>query len=225
MEESLLPETAMLRRSCANLTAFFATTLVAAAALAQDGFYGGYADSRLNLQSGAGPYTAWSKLAPVAKEDAAGSSLLFGGYRWREHFAVEAALSGLSGGRAPGLRLDPTALLPGAPAAAAADARPQAWNVDVFTNWSVQPALALYGRLGYGYSDPKLIGTPSSGTDTAKRNPRDGFNVGFGLRYDMTQSLGLRLEYARYGLPRFGAELGAPPPESDQLSIGVQYRF
>jgi opacity protein-like surface antigen len=215
----------MLRRSCITVTAILASTLVGVSAFAQDGFYGGYTDSRLNLQSGAGPYTPWSKLAPVAKEDAAGASLLFGGYRWRDHFAVEAALTGLSGGRAPGLRLDPTALLPGAPGVASADPRPQAWNVDVFTNWSVQPAFALYGRLGYGYSDPKLIATSSGSGDSAKRNTRDGFNVGFGLRYDMTQSLGLRLEYARYGLPRFGAELGAPLPESDQLSIGVQYRF
>ena len=58
------------------------------------------------------------------------------------------------------------------------------------------------------------------------RKSRDGFNYGVGLRYDMNQSLGLRLEWSRFA--RIGSEntyAATLPPEVDQLSIGVQYRF
>ena len=49
-------------------------------------------------------------------------------------------------------------------------------------------------------------------------------NYGVGLRYDVTHSLGLRVEYARFG--RFAGEMiGNGLPDSDQVSIGVQYRF
>jgi hypothetical protein len=41
----------------------------------------------------------------------------------------------------------------------------------------------------------------------------------------MTQSLGLRLEYSRFG--RFAGESAASGllPESDQVTVGVQFRF
>ena len=48
-------------------------------------------------------------------------------------------------------------------------------------------------------------------------------NVGVGLRYDMNPSLGLRVEYARFG--RFAGELTSSLPETDQVTFGVQLRF
>ena len=46
-----------------------------------------------------------------------------------------------------------------------------------------------------------------------------------GLRYDVTHSLGLRVEYARFG--RFAGEtpLSGGMPDTDQLTIGVQFKF
>ena len=51
----------------------------------------------------------------------------------------------------------------------------------------------------------------------------EGINYGLGLRYDVTHSLGLRVEYARFG--RFTGETLGGLPEADQVSIGVQFRF
>ena len=90
----------------------------------------------------------------------------------------------------------------------------------MFTSWTFYRSLALYGRVGYGQSET----LPALGTITVDRTrPRDGMNVGVGLRYDMNSSLGLRVEYARFG--RFAGEIGTGLPETDQVSFGVQLRF
>ncbi len=39
----------------------------------------------------------------------------------------------------------------------------------------------------------------------------------------MSPALGLRLEYGRFG--RFAGEIGTSLPETDQVSVGVQFRF
>lgn len=200
--------------------------LWAGVAFAQNGFYGGYADRQQQLHGGPAPGTAWSKLAPVAKEEAAGGTLLYGGYRFREAFAVEAALSSLQTSSSLGLRLDPRSLLPGAAKALGGEQRPQSWSLDVFTQWAIQPALSLYGRLGYGSGDGRLLsGASASAEAGTRRSGREGFNYGIGLHYDLGRTLGLRLEYARYGFTLPGGELSKGLPESDQLAIGVQYRF
>jgi len=43
------------------------------------------------------------------------------------------------------------------------------------------------------------------------------------FRYDMNPALGLRLEYGRFG--RFAGEVPSGPPESEQVSVGLQLRF
>ena len=48
-------------------------------------------------------------------------------------------------------------------------------------------------------------------------------NYGVGMRYDMNSALGLRLEYSRFG--RFAGEFGSSLPESDQVTLGVQFKF
>ena len=98
----------------------------------------------------------------------------------------------------------------------------RSWNLDVFTSWTFYRSLALYGRVGYGQSEtiPTLGSTPIFGDS---RRLRDGVNVGVGLRYDMNPSLGLRVEYARFG--RFVGEIGATLPDTDQVSFGLQMRF
>jgi hypothetical protein len=39
----------------------------------------------------------------------------------------------------------------------------------------------------------------------------------------MNAALGLRLEYSRFG--RFAGEIGTSIPESDQVMLGVQFKF
>ena len=57
------------------------------------------------------------------------------------------------------------------------------------------------------------------------RRQREGVNYGVGLRYDLTQALGLRVEYARFN--RFSGDAASVGllPESDHLTLGVQFKF
>lgn len=191
------------------------------------GFYGGVV-LRQGTQEGSGIQlgnkfaSAWGKfVAPTADETVSSSrTLFFGGYRWANDIALEAAIA----------TADRYALAPygrggvGLALAAPPDnAAARTWNADVYTSWSVRSSLALYGRLGY-VSDATLASGPASFQVGDPRRARDGVNYGFGLRYDVTRALGLRLEYARFG--RFAGEgVSGALPESDQVQFGMQYRF
>ena len=199
---------------------------VAATAFAQDGFYGGVSMRDHGAESsglilGDQPL-AWSRFAAPVAEDADQRSLVFGGYRWKNNVAVEAALNtadkyalrsgntGLTVGPGVGLNLGEFAT--------------RSWNADVYTSWEMIRRLSLYGRLGYAQSDLRPFVSSASLFQSDPRRQRDGVNYGVGLRYDVTHSLGLRVEYARFG--RFAGEMiGSGMPDSDQVSIGVQFRF
>jgi opacity protein-like surface antigen len=206
---------------------------VGASAQAQDrdsaaatGFYGGVS-MRDHATEGTGivlgPTTSiWNRYVAPTADDTAARALVFGGYRWRNDIAVEASFSSIDqyalrpdiagGRRGVGLSFGSNSGL--------GDLAARSWNVDVFTSWTFYRSLALYGRVGYGQSET----LPALGTVTVDRGrPRDGMNVGVGLRYDMNSSLGLRVEYARFG--RFAGEIGTGLPETDQVSFGVQLRF
>ena len=170
-----------------------------------------------------GPATSiWNRYAAPTADDSAARALVFGGYRWRNDIALEASFSSIDqyalrpdiagARRGVGLNFGSNSGL-GEPAA-------RSWNLDVFTSWTFYRSLALYGRVGYGQSET----VPALGTVAVDRNrPRDGVNVGVGLRYDMNSALGLRVEYARFG--RFAGEIGTGLPDTDQVSFGVQLRF
>jgi hypothetical protein len=193
-----------------------------------DGFYGGVS-YRDNAPGGIGVNfgAAGSGLSrtPVAVVDESASrALLYGGYRWQNDLAVEAAVSTLdkyslrpldtgSAQRGVGLRFGP----------GTGDLQSRSLNLDVFTSWTIYKSVALYGRLGYVQAEtPQLAGlSPISVTNP--RGVRDGMNYGVGMRYDMNQALGLRLEYSRFG--RFAGEFGSSLPDTDQVTLGVQFRF
>jgi len=206
---------------------------IGASAEAQDrnsaaatGFYGGVS-MRDHATEGTGiilgPATSiWNRYAAPTADDSAARALVFGGYRWRNDIALEASFSSIDqyalrpdiagARRGVGLNFGSNSGL-GEPAA-------RSWNFDVFTSWTFYRSLALYGRVGYGQSET----VPALGTVAVDRNrPRDGVNVGVGLRYDMNSALGLRVEYARFG--RFAGEIGTGLPDTDQVSFGVQLRF
>jgi len=201
-----------------------------AGASAQGGFYGGVSMRDNGAESTgllltaqpAGQTLIWNRFSGPAVDDSAQRSLVYGGYRWRNDVAVEAAFnstdkyalrpasSGLSIG--PGLGLN------------FGDMTSRAWNADVYTSWEFVRSLSLYGRLGYAQNEARPLFAGASLVPGDPRRQRDGVNYGVGLRYDMTHALGLRVEYARFG--RFAGEIvGSGMPESDQVSIGVQYRF
>jgi hypothetical protein len=193
------------------------------------GFYGGVLLRNATVEGPGlafGPtVSAWTRYAPPVVDDTANRALLFGGYRFGNNVAVEAAFNSADRyalrprdeaplRRGVGLDLAPGSLAPG-------DIGSWHWNVDVYTSWTFYRSVALYGRLGYGQSE----GAPTFGltAPAGDRRLRDGVNYGLGLRYDMNASLGLRLEYGRYG--RFTGDLASGLFESDQVSVGLQFRF
>jgi len=199
-----------------------------ASAIAQDGFYGGLAlredgaDAN-GLKVSTLPF-AWNRFTSPLAEDSTQRALVFGGYRWRSDVSVEAALN----------TTDKYALHPPRALVASglstggslADSGLRSWNADVYTSWEFVRSLSLYGRLGYAQSDARPLFAGASLVPGDPRRSRDGVNYGVGLRYDMTQALGLRVEYARFG--RFAGESTTSVgllPESDQVTIGVQFKF
>ena len=196
---------------------------IAGSAAAQDGFYGGVAvrDSgadAMGLALGKLPF-AWNRFTAPAAEDATQRALVFGGYRWSGEISVEAAFNasdkyalhpGSIGLSSVGLGLsDPT----------------RTWNADVYTSWEFVHSLSLYGRLGYAQTDTRALLAPMTLLTGDARRQRDGVNYGVGLRYDLTHALGLRVEYSRFS--RFSADTVSAGllPDSDQLTLGVQFKF
>ena len=192
------------------------------------GFYGGVS-MRDHATEGAGvilgPATSvWNRYVAPTVDDSSARALVFGGYRWRNDIAVEASFNsidqyalrpdGAGARRGVGLNFGTNSGL--------GELSTRSWNVDVFTSWTFYRSLALYGRVGYGQSET----VPAFGASPVfadSRRLRDGVNVGLGVRYDMNSSLGLRVEYARFG--RFAGEIGSGLPDTDQVSFGVQLRF
>jgi len=193
-----------------------------------DGFYGGVS-YRDNTPGGMGVNFGTGGLGlsrtPVGVlDESASRTLLFGGYRWHNDLAVEAAVSSLdkyalrpleTGSGQQGVRLR-FGQSPG-------ELQSRSLNLDVFTSWTIYKSVALYGRLGYVQAEtPQLVAlTPL--TASTSRGIRDGMNYGVGMRYDMNTALGLRLEYSRFG--RFAGEFGSSLPDTDQVTLGVQFRF
>ena len=197
-------------------------------AVRSDGFYGGvaYRDNMpggMGVNFGAG-VPALSRTPASIVDDSASRALLFGGYRWQNDLAVEAAVSSLdqytlrpldagSAQRGVGLRFGPKT----------GDVQSRSLNLDVFTSWTIYKSVAVYGRLGYVQAEvPQLAGVAPISI-VGNRGLRDGMNYGVGMRYDMNSALGLRLEYSRFG--RFAGEFGTSLPDTDQVTLGVQFKF
>ena len=224
----------MIKNHILALVARFAAAFVLGASGAAygqtTGFYGGLtmrddASGAPGLKLGTLP-SAWNRFATPLSDDSAQRASLFGGYRWNSDISLEAAFN--TGDK---YSLQPRLGGPGtAIGLATIDPAAHTWNADVYASWEFVRALSFYGRLGYAQTEtrPLFAGASLAPGDVGRQ--RDGVNYGLGLRYDMTQSLGLRVEYSRFG--RFsadganvGANAGGVLPESDQVMIGVQFKF
>lgn len=164
----------------------------------------------------------WNRYASPVADDNANRTLAFGGYRFANDLALEAAV-----GTADRYALQPVLTTPrrgvGLALVPEADSAGKSWNVDVYTSWEFRKRMSLYGRLGYAQTEAPAASFAGFTSDVVRRN-RDGVNYGLGLRYDMTPALGLRLEYARFArLP--GEFTTGLLPENDQLQLGLQFRF
>ncbi len=196
-----------------------------------NGFYGGVSvrdtgAEGIGVHFGPAAASALNRYYPVATFDDTTSprTLVFGGYRWQHDLAVEASFSSQdkyalrpldsgSARRGIGLTFGSTA----------GDVPARSWNLDVITSWTVYKAVALYGRFGYAQTEAPALPGLAPVTISAARGLRDGMNYGVGVRYDMNSSLGLRVEYARFG--RFAGEFGTSLPDTDQVTFGLQLKF
>jgi opacity protein-like surface antigen len=214
-----------------TLTALAAAgTVVAAepqAPATQAGFYGGVALRDAGAETAGIDLghvaSTWGRYASPVTADAARRALVFGGYRFANDIAVEGSLSSTASyALRPFDAASPRGVglsLTGAPDLAA-----HTWNADVYTSWSLRRRFSFYGRLGYAQSDAAPAYALAALAPGDPRRLRDGVNYGVGVRYDVTQALGRRLEYARF--PRFAGEaITGPLPDSDQVQLGMQLRF
>lgn len=218
------------------ISTLLALGLVAAAqAVAQpvgaiNGFYGGVSvrdrgGDMQGLTFGASPVFATRFNSPTADDNGARASLLFGGYRFGNDLSVEASFGSID---KYALRPTDTSMPHGVglnlfgATRSLSDLSSRSWNLDVMTSWSFLRTWSLYGRLGYAQNDASPFGSTAINLADPRR-VREGVNYGVGLRYDVSPSLGLKVEYARFG--RFAGEFSSPIPESDQVSVGLQLRF
>jgi len=184
------------------------------------GFYGGISLRDQGSEQG----VAIGEAGNVGRFDSslasatAPQALVFGGYRWGNELALEAALGSANGYRLPGRGGVGLMLPPGSDDAA------RTWNLDVYGSWSFWRRFSLYGRLGYAQSDSPLSYAASIAATSVDRRQRDGLSYGVGLRYDINRSLGLKLEYAR--IATHGLDAGSfALPDGDQVQFGLQFRF
>jgi hypothetical protein len=153
------------------------------------GFYGGVAlrssgvdEGGVNLGRVA---SAWGRFASPVSDDTTNRALLYGGYRFANHVAVEGSLAtadryalqplDAAAPRGVGLSLGTT------PAASPA----RTWNADVYTSWSIRKTVALYGRLGYAQSDnvPHLRTGDAADQRCTTAARRDELRRGRSLRF------------------------------------------
>ena len=213
------PMRKLLMLSAATAVALWCAAAGASEGALRDGFYGGIAvrdgtgEQGVAIRDAASP---WGRLTPAVGEPQGAQALVYGGYRWRGDVALEAALGSenyrLPGRGGVGLVLPPDD-----------DVTSRRWNVDLQGSWAFWRSLSLYGRMGYSQSEIAPFYRTSVAAAPGESRTRDGLNYGVGLRYDVTRSLGVRLEYARAGL--LGSEATSATPYDDQVQFGVQFRF
>lgn len=192
--------------------------LVAAptAVVAQDGGY--FSGVRFG-QSG----KAWSFTAPGLKlgqalEYSRGSdagNTAFSGYQFENGLALGAALntdrSEALIRSSLGLKFDGMRWT---------ESRPNV-NVDVVSAFNWRNSLSVFGKLGVGRGDNRL--TPEWASASASALDRTAISYGVGVRYDVTSSLGLKLELTRG--TRFGMDRLRTDVDGDAVNFGIRWSF
>jgi hypothetical protein len=80
---------------------------------------------------------------------------------------------------------------------------------------------SFYGRMGAYHGDAPTIPFSAYAPSLLGQPPGTRLRYGLGMRYNVTQSIGVEAQMERY------APLGSPlgEPESDLFSVGVKWRF
>jgi len=169
---------------------------------------------------------AWSFTAPGLKlgqaiEYTRGRELAntaFSGYQFENGVAVGAALNAAPGGAlrgdALGLRFDGLRWN--------GDTRPNL-NVDVISAFNWRNALSVFGKFGVGRSDARAVPDWAPASCSASALDRPSLSYGLGVRYDISSSLGLKLELTRG--TRFGLDRLRTDVDPDAVNFGIRWSF
>lgn len=169
------------------------------------GFYGGLGAGRTDIDIGTAGIAG-----STDKNDTAWK--IFGGYQFNQNLAVEGGYVDLGKASVVGTQ-------GGAPASATLDA--QVWQAAAVGSLPLNPQIALTGKLGLAYADTDTsgsIGGAAFGGSDSKVAP----TYGFGLRYDVTKTFGIRGEWERFVLGSAG--LGSKN-DADLYSLNAIFRF
>lgn len=138
----------------------------------------------------------------------------FGGYRFSRHWGVELGYSDLGRG--------PESTEPAFLAQQKSGAQTSAWTLAGTGVLPIGEAFSVQGRLGFSVTSPDATFlAPSTGISSAFPRYRPTVLWGFGGQYDVTGSIGLRLDYNNFG------RLADDPSgtRSDLWSINAVVRF
>jgi opacity protein-like surface antigen len=102
-------------------------------------------------------------------------------------------------------------------------------NLDVYSSWTMANRVTFFSRLGYERNEVRPLQSLEANmiAPIGSRALRNGqsLNYGLGVRYEITDSLGLRAEFTRG--TRFGLERSdfLRDSEPDSVTVGVRLRF
>jgi len=169
-------------------------------------------DARITAQMLVAPTTSVS----IIDDNRDTSYKLFGGYRYNKNVAVEAGYFdlgqfGFTATTAPAGTLTGKIKLKGL-------------NLDAVGTLPFTEKFSALGRLGLNYAQTRdsFIGTGAA--TVLNPNPSKNqinYKLGAGLQYDLTQSLGMRVEAERYRINDAVGNRG----DVDMYSLGLVYRF
>ena len=94
-------------------------------------------------------------------------------------------------------------------------------NVDVVSAFNWQNSFSVFGKVGVGRADGRA--TPDWASPTLSAQDRTALSYGVGMRYDFTQSLGLKLELTRG--TRFGSDRLRTDIDPDAVNLGIRWSF
>ena len=169
-------------------------------------------DARITAQMLVAPTTSVS----IIDDNRDTGYKLFGGYRYNKNVAVEAGYFdlgqfGFTATTAPAGTLTGKIKLKGL-------------NLDAVGTLPLTEKFSALGRLGLNYAQTRdsFIGTGAA--TVLNPNPSKNqinYKLGAGLQYDLTQSLGMRVEAERYRINDAVGNRG----DVDMYSLGLVYRF
>jgi opacity protein-like surface antigen len=94
-------------------------------------------------------------------------------------------------------------------------------NVDVVSAFNWHNSFSVFGKLGVGRADGR--NTPEWVSPILSAQDRTALSYGVGMRYDFTQSLGLKLELTRG--TRFGWDRLRTDIDPDAVNFGIRWSF